>query len=86
MSGAKAANHIRQPQRLASMAAALVVLAAIASVVLSLLRLPAAVAALPALLALLALLPIAMLFSHLRRAAEIAAQAQRVAETQRLES
>ena len=86
MSGAEAANRIRQPQRLASMAAALVVLAAIASVVLSLLRAPAALVALPALLALLALLPIAMLFSHLRRAAELAAQAQRVAETQRLES
>jgi len=86
MSSVEAANRSRRPQRLASMAAALVVLAAIAGVVLSLLRLPAAVAALPALLALLALLPIALLFSHLRRAAEIAAEAQRVAETQRLES
>jgi twitching motility protein PilJ len=47
---------------------------------------PSALLALPALLALLALVPIAMLFSYLRRAAEIAAQAQRVAETQRLET
>ena len=86
MSGVEAANRSRRPQRLASMAAALVVLAAIAGVVLSLLRLPAAVAALPALLALLALLPIALLFSHLRRAAELAAHAQHLAETQRLES
>jgi len=35
MSGAEPANRIRQPQRLASMAAALVVLAAIASGTLS---------------------------------------------------
>jgi twitching motility protein PilJ len=86
MSGPEAAERIRRPHRLALTAAVLAVLAAIASVVLALLRLPAAMAALPALLALLALLPIALLFSHLRRAAEIAEQAQRVAETQRLES
>ena len=86
MTGADTSNRIRRPQRLALMAAVLAVLAAIASVALSLLRVPATLAALPALLALLALLPIALLFSHLRRAAEMAAQAQRVAETQRLES
>ena len=37
-------------------------------------------------LALLALAPLAMLFSHLRRAAEAAAQAQRRADAQRLET
>jgi|GEM_PF-3988433 len=86
MIGAGGTDRVRRPQRLALIAAVLVVLAASGSVVLSLLRLPQALAVLPALLALLALVPIAMLFSHLRRAAEMAAQAQRVAETKRLES
>jgi twitching motility protein PilJ len=47
------------------------------------LRLPPAVAA-P--IALLALIPIAMLFSYLRRIGQMASQAQRVAEVQRLET
>src|ERR1700686_4014502 len=84
MIGAEASNRGRRPQRLALIAAVLVVLAVIGSVALTLLRQPPALAALAALLALLALMPIAMLFSHLRRAAEVAAQAQRVAETKRL--
>jgi twitching motility protein PilJ len=86
MSAAEAAIRVRRPQRLALLAAVLVVLAAIGSVLLPQLRVPSALRALPALLALLALVPIAMLFSHLRRAAESAAHAQHLAETQRLET
>jgi len=86
MSGADPLNYTGRPQRLAMIALVLMLLAALGSVVLSLLRLPAAAAALPALLALLALLPIAMLFSHLRRAAELAERARRVAAAQRIES
>jgi len=62
------------------------VLAVIAGVLVPLVRLPAALLAVPALLGLLALVPLALLFSHLRQAAESAAQSQRVAETQRIES
>jgi twitching motility protein PilJ len=86
MSAAEASIRVRRPQRLALLAAVLVVLAAIGSVLLPQLRVPSALRALPALLALLALVPIALLFSHLRRAAESAAHAQRLAETQRLET
>ncbi len=50
------------------------------------LRLSPALLAVPVLLGLLALVPITMLFTHLRRAADSAAQAQRVAETQRVET
>ncbi len=70
-------------QRLALAAAILIVLAGVGCLVLPWLGLPAAIAAA---MALAALVPMAMLFSYLRRAAELAAQAQRVAETQRLET
>ena len=86
MSLAAGTERVGRPQRLALVAGALVVLAAIGSVLVPQLRLSAALLALPALLALLALVPLAMLFSHLRLAAESAAQAQRVAETQRIET
>jgi twitching motility protein PilJ len=86
MSAADASMRMRRPQRLALVAALLVVLAAAGSVIVPRLHLSPALIALPALLGLLALLPIAMLFSHLRRAAELAAQAQHLAETQRVES
>ena len=72
-----------KPQALALSAASLVLLAALGSALLPLLGVPAAFAALAA---LAALVPIAMLFSYLRRAAAIAAKAQHVAETQRLET
>ncbi len=72
-----------RPQVLALAAASLIVLAAIGCLVLPWLGLPAAFASAAA---LLSLLPIAMLFSYLRRAAQLAAQAQRVAEAQRLET
>jgi twitching motility protein PilJ len=81
--------RIRTPQRLAVLAAVLVLLAAVAGLVLPQLRLPSGlgfVTALPVLLALLGLVPILMLFSHLRQAVELAARAQRMADTQRLES
>jgi twitching motility protein PilJ len=86
MSTAEASLRVRRPQRLVMIAGALMVLAAIGAVLLPLLRLPTAMLAVPALVALLALVPLAMLFSHLRQAAESAAQAQRVAETQRIET
>jgi twitching motility protein PilJ len=86
MRAAEASMGVRRPQQLALAAAVLVVLAAIGSVIVPQLRMSPAWLALPALLALLALVPIAMLFSHLRQAGAIAAQAQRVAETQRLET
>jgi twitching motility protein PilJ len=86
MSAADASMRLRRPQRLVLLAAVLVVLAAAGSLIVPLLHLPAALLALPVLLGLAALLPIAMLFSHLQRAAELAAQAQHLAETQRLES
>ncbi|HEY3731236.1 MAG TPA: methyl-accepting chemotaxis protein [Steroidobacteraceae bacterium] len=81
--------RIRTPQRLAVLAAVLVLLAAVAGLVLPHLRLPAGIAfvsVLPVLLALLGLVPILMLFSHLRQAVELAARAQRMADTQRLEA
>jgi twitching motility protein PilJ len=86
MSTAEGSLRVRQPQRLVMIAGVLIVLAAIGAVLVPLLRLPAALLAVPALVALLALVPLAMLFSHLRQAAESAAQSQRVAETQRSES
>jgi len=86
MSAADASMRLRRPQRLVVVAAVLVVLAAVGSLVVPLLHLPPALLALPVLLGLAALLPIALLFSHLRRAAELAAHAQHLAETQRLES
>jgi twitching motility protein PilJ len=75
-----------RPQRLVLIAAALVVLAAFGSVLLPQLRVAPLLLALPALLGLVALVPIAMLFAHLRIAAANAAQAQHVAEAQRLET
>jgi twitching motility protein PilJ len=86
MSAADPSMRLRRPQRLVLVAAVLVVLAALGSIIVPLLHLPAALLAVPALVGLAALLPIALLFSHLRRAAELATQAQRLAETQRLES
>jgi twitching motility protein PilJ len=85
MNGADASTRMQRPQRLALIAFVLMVLAAIGSVVLPLLH-STLLLVLPALLALVALLPIGLLFSHLRRASELAAHAQRVAETQRLET
>src|ERR1700689_2028151 len=85
MNGADASMRMQRPQRLALIAFVLMVLAAIGSVVLPLLH-STLLLVLPGLLALVALLPIGLLFSHLRRASELAAHAQRVAETQRLES
>src|ERR1019366_2260248 len=86
MNPAEGPLRVPRPQRLALVAGALVVLAAIGSVLVPQLRLSAALLALPVLLGLLALVPLAMLFAHLRLAAESAAQAQRVAETQRIET
>ena len=85
MNGADASTRMQRPQRLALIAFVLMVLAAIGSVVLPLLH-STLLLVLPALLALVALLPIGLLFSHLRRASELAAHSQRVAETQRLET
>ena len=86
MSAAQDSMRVRRPQRLAMIAGALVVLAAISSVIVPQLRMSPALLAVPALLGLLALVPIAKLFAHLRQAAESAAQALRVAETQRIET
>ena len=86
MSPVQASMRVRQPQQLATIAGVLVVLAAIGSVIVPQLRLSPALLAVPVLLGLLALVPITMLFTHLRRAADSAAQAQRVAETQRVET
>jgi twitching motility protein PilJ len=85
MNGADASMRMQRPQRLALIAFVLMVLAAIGSVVLPLLH-STLLLVLPGLLALVALLPIGLLFSHLRRASELAAHSQRVAETQRLET
>jgi len=85
MNGADASTRMQRPQRLALIAFVLMVLAAIGSVLLPLLH-STLLLVLPALLALVALLPIGLLFSHLRRASELAAHSQRVAETQRLET
>ncbi len=70
-------------QALAIAAAVLIGLTACASVALPLLHLPVWPAAV---LGLLALVPLALLFTHLRRAAETALQAQRQSEAQRLET
>ena len=72
-----------RPQLLIITAAGLIVLSAITCVVLPLLHVSAALAA-P--IALLALIPIVLLLSYLRRIGQIASQAQRVAEVQRMES
>ena len=76
MSAADASMRMQRPQRLVLVAAVLVVLAAAGSIIVPLLHLPVALLAVPALVGLAALLPIALLFSHLRRAATLAAQAQ----------
>jgi twitching motility protein PilJ len=68
---------------LLAVAGGLIVLAAVGCVVAPILKLSPIVVA-P--FALLALIPIAMLFSYLRRIGQIASQAQRVAEVQRLET
>jgi twitching motility protein PilJ len=90
MSGQEASNHagshpsnIGRPQLLIIVAGSLIVLAAVGCVVLPTLKLPTAILA-P--VALLALVPIAMLLSYMRRIDQIASQAQRVAEVQRLET
>jgi twitching motility protein PilJ len=83
MNGSKAAGDAGRGHRLALLAGALIVLAATGVIVLPLLRLPVVVAAVPA---LAALVPIALLYIFLRQAAQLAAQARRVAETQRLET
>jgi len=83
MSARSASGGLGRPQLLLGVAAALVLLAALGCVVVSVLRLPPAIVA-P--IALFALIPIAMLFSYLRRIGQIASQAQRVAEVQRLET
>jgi twitching motility protein PilJ len=70
-------------QALAIAAAVLIVIAAAACVGLPLLHLPAWPAAI---VAAIALAPVAVLFSHLRRSAEAASQAQRRADSQRLET
>ena len=63
---------------------AVLILAAIAGcAVLPMLQLPLWIAAVPA---ALALLPLALLFTHLRRAAEASLQAQRRADVQRMET
>jgi twitching motility protein PilJ len=83
MSSSGASGNVGRPQLLLGIAGGLVLLAALGCVVVSVLRLPAAIVA-P--IALFALIPIAMLFSYLRRIGQIASQAQRVAEAQRLET
>jgi twitching motility protein PilJ len=72
-----------RPQLLIFMAASLISLAAIACVVLPLMHVSAVLAA-P--IALMALIPIVLLLSYLRRIGQIASQAQRAAEVQRLET
>jgi twitching motility protein PilJ len=74
---------VGRPQLLLGVASALIVLAAAGCVLVPLLHWRPAVAA-P--IALLALIPMALLFSYMRRIEQIAAQAQRVAEVQRLET
>jgi twitching motility protein PilJ len=80
---AESPGNAGRPQLLIITAASLIVLSAITCVVLPLLHVSAALAA-P--IALLALIPIALLLSYLRRIGQIASQAQRVAEVQRMES
>jgi twitching motility protein PilJ len=70
-------------QGLAIASAVLILLAVAACIVLPLMHLPTWPAAI---VALIALAPLALLFSHLRRAADAALQAQRRADAQRLET
>jgi len=70
-------------QTLAVISAALIVVAIAVGFAAPLLHLPGWSAALPA---LAALLPLALMFSHLRRAADAVGQAQRRAEAQRVET
>jgi twitching motility protein PilJ len=70
-------------QTLAIIAAVLILIAVASGFVAPLMHLPGWVAALPA---LVALLPLALMFSHLRRAADAALQAQRRADSQRIET
>jgi|HubBroStandDraft_6_1064221.scaffolds.fasta_scaffold03634_6 twitching motility protein PilJ len=72
-----------RPRLLVFTAATLIFLSAAACVVLPMMHLAAAIAA-P--IALLALIPVMMLLSYLRRIGQVASQAQRAAEVQRLES
>jgi twitching motility protein PilJ len=72
-----------RPQLLILTAAGLISLAAIACVVLPLMHVSAVLAA-P--VALLALVPIVLLLSYLQRIGQVASQAQRAAEVQRLET
>jgi twitching motility protein PilJ len=72
-----------RPQLLIVLAMTAIALSAAACVVLPLVHVPAALAA-P--IALLALIPIVMLLSFLRRIGQVASQAQRAAEVQRLET
>jgi twitching motility protein PilJ len=76
-------NSGGRAQSLAIVSAVLIVIAAAGSVGLPVMHLPAWPAAI---VATLALVPLALLFSHLRRASEAALQAQRRADAQRLET
>jgi twitching motility protein PilJ len=83
MTNADASSGTGRPQLLVLLAGVLIALAAMGCIVAPALRLsPVAVAP----IALLALVPIALLFSYLRRIGQMATQAQRVAEVQRLET
>jgi twitching motility protein PilJ len=83
VTSANAQAGVGRPQLLLTCAALLVVLAALGCVLVPILKLPALAVA-P--IALMALIPIALLFTYLRRISQLATQAQRVAEMQRLES
>ena len=83
MTRSEDSSSVGRPQLLLGVASLLIVLAALGCVLVPLLHWPPAVAA-P--IALLALIPIALLFSYMRRIEQIASQAQRVAEVQRLET
>ena len=72
-----------RPKLLAAVAIALVVIAALASLGLSLVGWPADWAALPA---LAAQLPLAMLLAYLQRAQQMAVEAKRVSDLQRLDT
>ena len=82
MSGAGSTSANRA-QMLAIAAAALMLVAIVGVIALPLQHLPAWIAALPA---AAALLPLGLLFSHLKRAADAALQAQRRADVQRIET
>jgi twitching motility protein PilJ len=83
MSNTSSSGLTGRPQLLLTVAAVLIVLAAIGCVLVPVMKLPAAVVA-P--VALMALIPIALLFAYLSKIGQIATQAQRVAEVQRLET